>query len=279
MIMNRIKFNEGGQPVFLDDFKLLQDNQQCFVDNLIHILSGDTNVIISGAEVDYQDIEGRDDALKVIVGEGKAFIGGDIVEWTSPLEIEYVYDVDDDIYLVVSEQDEDLRDFNDGNQRYCRTTKKVSLSKSKEGLEAINIFAQTSFPEALKKVLGMGVSSGLQWYNVSIPSEYIANGFSVGLSYCIPAHGQLRIKLILQSNDATWSNNVGEVFYWGDVDTNLSAQLRGKYSQAVFVSDRGQLYNYIIEWCREDYTLVLHGCGEDAPHPEGKIDDTFIIYL
>ena len=90
--MNRIKFNEGGQPVFLDDFKLLQDNQQCFSEELIRALCGDTDVIISGATLDYRDIEGRDDAITVIVKEGKAFIGGEFVEWTSPMEIEYVYD-------------------------------------------------------------------------------------------------------------------------------------------------------------------------------------------
>lgn len=38
--MNRLKFNEGGQPVYLDDLKLLQDNDEGAMSSLMEALGG-----------------------------------------------------------------------------------------------------------------------------------------------------------------------------------------------------------------------------------------------
>ena len=44
--MNRLLFNEGGQPIFLDDIKLLQDNDASFNRQFLNAVTGDSPIFL-----------------------------------------------------------------------------------------------------------------------------------------------------------------------------------------------------------------------------------------
>ena len=44
--MNRLLFNEGGQPIFLDDVKLLQDNDASFNRQFLNAVTGDSPIFL-----------------------------------------------------------------------------------------------------------------------------------------------------------------------------------------------------------------------------------------
>ena len=51
--MNRLIFNEGGQPVFLDDLKLLQENDTGFNHRLLEAITGSRQTFL------LEQIEGK----------------------------------------------------------------------------------------------------------------------------------------------------------------------------------------------------------------------------
>lgn len=275
--MNRLKFSNGGQPLFLEDIKLLQENQDEILSTLLYALCKDTGIIIlKGGDWDVVNEDG--DVLTVRIAEGKAFVGGDIVGWN---ETDVSNNLDNDLYLCVQEVDEDEREFGDGVPRKCRTNKRVYFSETTENAQwYIKIFDNhKSFAEVLRGVLGFDSSgSSVPWYEETINNELVYNGFDIKL-YHSPYPGGIQIKLIMSSKNESWDDEAEGVIctYPGD----LATQLQGKYSPAIFIGGDGKVYSDIIEWSSEGKHLYLHGSdGEEVVHtPNGKIESQFVIYF
>ena len=276
-----IKFSEGGLPMFLDDFRLLQDNGINLRKTLIRLFCGDRNAIIDGAEFTYEKKE--DGSVDVTVGEGAAFIGGDIVTWDEPLTCNYGNDAEG-AFLSFEERDGDLRDFNDGNQKYCRVIRTAKLcTKKEEGVGYVDMLDENRFfPDVMKELLGFN-GGGTTWQELEIASDDWRNGFSGSIKWTFINRYEITIELCISSDSTNWSNNSRSVFYWrsdsyGDRDL-LCNDLKGRFSSAVFVGADGLPRNYIIEWANDERCMVLHGDGAAAPTPCGEIKGRFTIDL
>ena len=154
--MNRLKFSNGGQPLFLEDIKLLQENQDEILSTLLYALCKDTGIIIlKGGDWDVINEDG--DVLTVRIAEGKAFVGGDIVGWN---ETDVSNNLDNDLYLCVQEVDEDEREFGDGVPRKCRTNKRVYFSETTDHAQwYINIFDYFFYRKCIEMLLSMPMSA------------------------------------------------------------------------------------------------------------------------
>lgn len=272
--MNKILFNEGGQPVYLDDFQLLQDNQEKTLRILLEALCKGEDVLVSGGEV--TDVS-ESAPYTVKVSGGKAFINGDIVEWDD-LEIE-VENEDDlfNLYLCVKTSKDDKREFESGTEYYCRKKDVVELSTTKEGaMGYIDIYYPDTFVKRLKETLNL--NSVTLWDTVSLPDSYVyVSNFNLRF---LLGNGTVQIKLKLSSTETSWgSNNKRVLFYW--YDQQLGYTLKGKYSQVVFVGNNGAIYSDIIEWCNDsNECCLLNYLGGAVDHlPTGKIEGIFTILL
>lgn len=266
--MNKIKFNSGGQPLFLEDVKLLQDNQEEAISSLLYALCKGNNVLLQGGEIDVVD-----DAY--IVTGGKAFIGGDIVTWED-FELEESQ-LDGELYLCIREIEEDEREFGDGFHRNCRVNRVVYLSDTKTGAAGyIDLWRSNDFKTALRGVMGYS-DSPISWYEQEIHKELIYNGFNVEF-YHLPVSGGIQIQLKISSENAAWSNNVKGMIC--TYPSTLAEQLEGKFSPAIFTGGDGKVYSDIIEWGREGKHLcLLNADGGEVKHtPYGKIESQFVIY-
>lgn len=267
--MNKIKFSSGGQPLFLEDVKLLQDNQEEIIKSLLYALCKEHNVLLQGGK--FAEVDGG-----YIITGGKAFIGGDIVVWEDlPIDESLL---EDDWYLCVKEVEEDEREFGDGFNRNCRVNKVVYLSNTTSGaVGCIDLWNTKDFVEVLEGVLGFS-NNPISWNKVSIREELIYNGFDNIEFYSIPISNGTEVKLSMSSENAAWHENAkGVICSWPG---ELATRLQGKYTPVIFVGGDGKVYSDIIEWARNgtDLCLLDAGGGEVKHSPYGEIKGQFTIY-
>ena len=272
--MNRILFNEGGQPMYLDDFELLQKRQEVALSTLLKCLCEGVSVLIAGGEV--EDVQETETGYRVNVNAGKALINGDIVEWAD-MDSEIAGSVEE-LYLCVNKTKGVPREFENGATHYCREEDVVTVSTTNEGAAGyIDLLNPNRFAEVLKNVLGL--NNYRPWETVEISKDYIHNGFIVSIKYDV-GRDYLLVKLMVSSNETSWGENVERcLFYWSNA--LLGQSLKGKYSPVVFKGNDGGVYSDIIEWCNDDNECRLLGYdGEAVKHgPAGKIEGVFNIYL
>lgn len=121
---NKILFSEGGQPVFLDDLKLIQDNGVNMNAALIRALTGQNGPCLV-EKYRYDDSgDVRTVYANAIVYDGEIipFEGGEF----SISEI--MADPDQDIYVCIGESTTDVRTFKDGTEHNCRIGREAFLT-------------------------------------------------------------------------------------------------------------------------------------------------------
>lgn len=129
--MNKLKFNEGGQPVYLDDLRLLQGNDMAATRWLLNTLGattfvGEEPVVDTNADGSYT-VEG-----------GTAWVKAELLQWddTDFSSSEWTGTV----WLCIKETDTDTRTFEDGQDRACATEKSAYLSVDNTGVsESYNL--------------------------------------------------------------------------------------------------------------------------------------------
>ena len=129
--MNKIKFNEGGMPVNLDDLQLLQFNMTEIFKTIMKFLSGNAQVFL----VRFPDtVAKKEDNGKttLMVKAGAMVIDGELVQWP---DTPIVGTAGDSIYACINKTNADEREYADGQHRYCREVKTVVFSYSKDGAE------------------------------------------------------------------------------------------------------------------------------------------------
>lgn len=118
--MNEIKFNEGGQPISLDDLKQLSDNITSSV-ALLASLCGDG--ILDGCYISGDQTSG---GARIFISSGHAIIGGAIYE-VDEAEILFnglgLGNLPSEIYLVPSIDESRSMDFADGSTHPTRVRK------------------------------------------------------------------------------------------------------------------------------------------------------------
>ena len=268
--MNKIKFNEGGQPFFLDDFELLQDNQDEILNTMVECLCGGGNVIIRGGEC-------TADNEKIYVKSGKAFVNGEIVEWDD-LSVD-IANVVNDLYLCVKKNDGDKRVFENGTQQYCRENHSVTLSTTKnDAWGYIDVLNPDRFTDKVKSVLGVGSTSPTSWTRVQ-PHESNTNDVAL---WFMQSANLVQIKLKIELKLQTWGENDDRtIFYWSMEP--LKDSLKGKFSPVILKGNDGCVYSDIIEWNYIDgdgysHIRLLSNTGEPVTHlPAGSLEGIFYI--
>lgn len=200
--MNKLRFNEGGQPVFLNDLQLLQDNIIEVWETVLKLLADGEEVFVLDDypyEVD-QTVAGQKTmtfpaGVLVVRGELYAYEGASLT----------TTNIDAKPYICLQNTTDDVRLFEDGQERPCRNIGRAYLSYDTTGVEEYYYFTdlvlKKTLPLLLKKKLEV---SGIPW--VDIPVTFY-NGFSGEVKKRV-VNGETYISINIKSNNETWATNV-----------------------------------------------------------------------
>lgn len=173
--MNRLKFNEGGQPVYLDDLRLLQSNDATTLATLVSALGNGTKAfLLTSPEVTRVNVS--DSVTNFSLKSGTLVVDGEFLEWPdTDMEIS---DWNTPIYLCVKESESDIRTFEDGQERACSTTKSVTVTTDATGAtESYNIYDLKTLGELLQSVIGY---TEYAWKSVNVTWK---NGYGGTVRY------------------------------------------------------------------------------------------------
>lgn len=154
--MNRLVFNEGGQPIFLDDIKLLQDNDAGFNRQFLNAISGKSSAFLF-QPLDMKPLSVDQEKLTTTakVYAGSIVVAGEIIDF--PESTVTVKTWSDPLYVCIKETENEEREFEDGQTRPCRKSVQAYISTSKDGAKvAYNVLELPTLTELLRRNLGLG---------------------------------------------------------------------------------------------------------------------------
>ena len=221
--MNRLVFNEGGQPIFLDDIKLLQDNDAGFNRQFLNAISGKSSAFLF-QPLDMKPLSVDQEKLTTTakVYAGSIVVAGEIIDF--PESTVTVKTWSDPLYVCIKETENEEREFEDGQTRPCRKSVQAYISTSKDGAKvAYNVLELPTLTELLRRNLGLaGVDS---WKNIPVT---FFNGYTGQVQYQKQG-GSTRIKVKISSMKGEWDAMPGKGILF-EVDPQVGSFLNRKWS-------------------------------------------------
>lgn len=165
----KLLFHEGGQPVYIDDLKLMQDGQCGMWRTLLALFMGGAEACLL-ERADMQLLALTDDSGRdVLVGGGTLVVDG----MTCPFPAaRLLVPADGDVYVCIKRAETDSRQFEDGQERPCRETFTAYLSVTDAGAErAYRLAELPALLDLLADRLARGGTAGSE-------GVAFANGYS-----------------------------------------------------------------------------------------------------
>ena len=221
--MNRLLFNEGGQPIFLDDIKLLQDNDAGFNRQFLNAISGKSSAFLL-QHLDMKPLSVDQEKLTTTakVYAGSIVVVGEIIDF--PESTVTVKTWSDPLYVCIKETENEEREFEDGQTRPCRKSVQAYISTSKDGAKvSYNVLELPTLTELLRRNLGLG---GVDtWKNIPVT---FFNGYTGQVQYQKQG-GSTRIKVKISSMKGEWDAMPGKGILF-EVDPQVGSFLNRKWS-------------------------------------------------
>lgn len=221
--MNRLVFNEGGQPIFLDDIKLLQENDAGFNRQFLNAISGKSSAFLF-QPLDMKPLSVDQEKLTTTakVYAGSIVVAGEIIDF--PESTVTVKTWSDPLYVCIKETENEEREFEDGQTRPCRKSVQAYISTSKDGAKvAYNVLELPTLTELLRRNLGLG---GVDtWKNIPVT---FFNGYTGQVQYQKQG-GSTRIKVKISSMKGEWDAMPGKGILF-EVDPQVGSFLNRKWS-------------------------------------------------
>lgn len=152
-IMNKLIFSEGGQPVYLEDFKLLQDNIQSITKALLStILNQEEACLLQPYNI--SSVKVNKDLTKTLsIDSGILVYNGMLCPFDAA---EVTVASNESPWLCLQKVKTDLRVFEDSQQRYCQESWITRISTSTEGAEKS---WKLDSLQSLVRLLGLSIRS------------------------------------------------------------------------------------------------------------------------
>lgn len=201
--MNRLLFSEGGQPVCLDDLKLLQDNEQESIKLLLSALVDTKVFLLDKIKMDLPK-RSEDGRVYFTVKAGTLVVDGELLSWNDTKFS--TADIARPKYLCVRDIETDSRIFEDGQSRACVKAKEAYVSLSNEGVSlSYNMLQLPVFADLLKKKLNIAVDKN--WKDIAVTWS---NGYT-GSFQCQDLGNYYKCRISIKSSLRSWDEGNGEV--------------------------------------------------------------------
>lgn len=157
--MDKIKFNGGGQPIYLDDLQLLQDNTTQNLQYLLTALVGKNQEpyllypYTSTAEL----ISEEENLASLTIHANAIVIGGEIIPFPEKtfLNTDFFPEKNADLYIIIQRQDTNTQTHEDGQDKPTRTTATATLTTQPDGAAEAYPMPQYSLIELIGKRFGL----------------------------------------------------------------------------------------------------------------------------
>lgn len=148
--MNKLIFNTGGQPVFLDDLGLLQDNAGDALKLLVRGVCGGVGAFMV-ERPSLEEKEGQSGTYEL--GAGTLVVDGEPMDWNET--VIQMAQQSQEIYLCVKRTETGRRVFEDGQSRNCVSSSTVTVSLVTDGSDEYYTYQKLpTFAEVVKDYLG-----------------------------------------------------------------------------------------------------------------------------
>ena len=249
MIMNKLQFHVGGQPIHLDDLQLLQDNMMEVFKVIMKFLSGNTQVFLVRFP---ETVSKKEDngTNTLMVKAGAMVIGGELVQWP---DTPIVGTEGDSIYACIKKTNADEREFADGQHRYCREIKAVVFSYSKEGAEEAYDIGELP---VLSDLLGKVVTKG-EWIYAPF---YGNNGYEGYFRYRF-LNNKKYIQININSQSQEWSTD--SAYLYGKAKAVFDSRIPWApmlAKRSYEVKNKGKVIG--------SFNYHVHGVGAFTPNDE-----------
>lgn len=204
--MKTLKFNEGGQPVFLDDLKTLQDNQQETSSQLMSVLGNSQKAFLMKKPlVETVQISEDEFTTTFVLKAGTLVVDGLAMSWADTQLT--INGWDTPIYLVVKKSETGARVFQDGQTRNCNVEAIVTPTLDNSGAdEYYNLYELKTLNELILDFLEI---KDTVWQNLSVSFK---NGYSGIVKYQdLDVCRKVYIKI--QSSNVTPVSGSVDLFY------------------------------------------------------------------
>lgn len=206
--MNRLLFSEGGQPVCLDDLKLLQDNEQEGIKLLLSALVDTKVFLLDKIKMDLPK-RSEDGRVYFTVKAGTLVVDGELLSWNDTKFS--TADIAKHKYLCVRDIETDSRIFEDGQSRACVKAKEAYVSLSNEGASlSYNILQLPVFADLLKTKLNIAVDKN--WKDIAVTWN---NGYT-GSFQCQDLGNYYKCRISIKSSLRSWDKAEGAVGFITD---------------------------------------------------------------
>lgn len=250
--MNRLLISEGGQPVVLEDLKLLQDNSQTLLDQLIQLMTGGAAAFLT-APVSVTTVGAAAGSTTFRVASGVIYHEGGFYPFAGEdIEVRDGYA----IHVCLRRTETDLRTFEDEQKHACCETISAYLSPVTDGAyKSFRLEQLSTFNELLR--LNVGNVSGV-WTPLQV---VYGNGYQ-GIFKFRQLEGDVEFSIDVVSSQKGWSD--ASFYYAGWVGT-LSQMgprnsLAGKRTKTYGINDKMHYLTF-----DEGGNFFIQTDGKDAP--------------
>ena len=200
--MKTLKFNEGGQPVFLDDISLIQDNTFGLNVGKAFLTDGQSGYAI-GRPIEVNEFGFTDKTYKVRAH--RIVIGDNVYDIEGMTNS--VGDVNK-LYYHVREAEEDVRTMRDGSEKTCgvNMTGFMDSNATAAGTVSYKFGQIENLPMAVRKAVGLN-----EWQDVEVTP---LNGFNVSVR--TKADGEIvKTKISVRGSfSQSWVTSEKKLFSW-----------------------------------------------------------------
>ncbi len=128
--MNKMLFSEGGQPLYIDDLKTLQENPTNQMSALLQALGANTSVfLLERFQGELKKLNEGDKTTTFQTKKNWLVLDGIIYEIKETTLVAHSWN--DPLYVGVRKSTSDVRTFEDGQERACRETAEAFLTFEK----------------------------------------------------------------------------------------------------------------------------------------------------
>lgn len=203
--MNKMLFSEGGQPLYIDDLKTLQENPTNQMSALLQALGANTSAfLLDRFQGELKQADQNNQTTTFQTKRNWLVLDGVIYEIKSTTLTAHSWH--DPLYVGVKKSNSDIRTFEDGQERACRETTEAFLTLEKtEGAFDVSEL-KTLFDLIAPMVVDRLPES--EYQNVG---WFLKNGYT-GQTLRREESGYTLIKVNLQSDKSEWTDGSGVVF-------------------------------------------------------------------
>lgn len=168
--MDRLKINDGGQPIYLDDLSLLQGNDAESLRSLLVAMGGGGAYLLSALDADIVSTDSTALTTTARLKAGTLVVDGELLPWEDTVVT--LKSWNDPVYLIVREEESDSRLHEDGQARTCRRRRWVEASLDATGAaESYMAYDLPTLGEKVRDLIGYKVN-GWKSVNASFFNGY-----------------------------------------------------------------------------------------------------------